>query len=97
MVPLLRTILASADVPAARFASGLCNLVSLRKQRAQGMPGGRTHPLPCVQNKKTHAGQHRDAEITPALPAQWLYGLFRALAGVSVLLAPVADRSSRPT
>jgi hypothetical protein len=38
------------------------------------MPGARTHPLPCVQNEKTHAGQHRYAEITPALPAQWSYG-----------------------
>jgi hypothetical protein len=26
--------------------------VALRSQRAQGMPGARTHPLPCVQNKK---------------------------------------------
>src|ERR1700733_11235911 len=40
-------------------------------QRAQGMPGARrTHCLTC-KTKKTHAGQHRYAEITPALPAQW--------------------------
>src|SRR6201996_9502899 len=45
-----------------------------RKQRAQGMPGARrTHCLAC-KTKKTHAGQHRYAEITPALPAQWFYG-----------------------
>jgi hypothetical protein len=64
--------------------------VALRRQRAQGMPGARrTHCLAC-KTKKTHAGQHRYAEITPALPAQWLYGLLRALPGVSGLLAPVA-------
>jgi len=54
------------------------------------MPGARrTHCLAC-KTKKTHAGQHRYAEITPALPAQWLYGLLRALPGVPGLLAPVA-------
>ena len=38
------------------------------------MPGARrTHCLAC-KTKKTHAGQHRYAEITPALPAQWFYG-----------------------
>jgi hypothetical protein len=40
------------------------NRCSPGKLRAQGMPGARTHPLPCVQTKKTHAGQHRYAEIT---------------------------------
>jgi hypothetical protein len=45
-----------------------------RKQRAQGMPGARrTHCL-ASKTKKTLAGQHRYAEITPALPAQWFYG-----------------------
>jgi hypothetical protein len=58
------------------------------------MPGARrTHCLACKQ-KKTHAGQHRYAEITPALPAQWLYGLLRALPGVPGLLAPVALSTS---
>ena len=53
------------------------------------MPGARrTHCLACKW-KKTHAGHHRYAEITPALPAQWLYGLLRALPGVPGLLAPV--------
>src|SRR5690242_9805736 len=66
---------------------------SLEKKRAQGMPGARrTHCLAC-KTKKTHAGQHRYAEITPALPAQWLYGLLRALAGVPGLLASVANGS----
>jgi hypothetical protein len=56
------------------------------------MPGARrTHCLAC-KTKKTHAGQHRYAEITPALPAQRFYGLLRALAGVPGLLASVARR-----
>src|SRR5581483_11986317 len=61
-----------------------------RKARVQGMPGARTHPLPCVQKEKTHAGQHRYAEITPTFPAQWLERLLRALPGVSGLIATVA-------
>src|ERR1700755_502736 len=59
-------------------------LVAPSKEGA-GNAGCTPHPLPCVQNKKTHAGQHRYAEITPALPAQWLYGLLRALPGVRAL------------
>src|SRR5689334_10075977 len=55
------------------------------------MPGARrTHCLACT-TKKTHAAQHRYAEFTPALPAQWFYGLLRALPGVPGLLAPVAN------
>ncbi len=33
----------------------------------------RTHCHAC-KTKETHAGQHRYAELTPALPAQWFYG-----------------------
>ena len=66
----------------ANCVRALAKTSSLEKQRAQGMPGARrTHCLAC-KTKKTHAGQHRYAEITPALPAQWLYGLLRALPGV---------------
>src|ERR1700759_2627646 len=35
-----------------------------RKAEGAGNAGCTTHPLPCVQNKTTHAGQHRYAEIT---------------------------------
>src|SRR5580692_13036960 len=55
-------------------ARAFANRCPSRKQRAQGMPGARrTHCLTCT-TKKTHAGQHRYAEITTALPAQWFYG-----------------------
>src|ERR1700738_3226296 len=58
-----------------------------------GNAGCTPHPPPRVQTKKTHAGQHRYAEITPALPAQWLYGLLRALPGVSGVLVTVAAQN----
>src|SRR5581483_9125852 len=51
----------------------------LPRTEGAGNAGCTPHPLPCVQTKKTHAGQHRYAKITPALPAQRLYGLLRAL------------------
>src|ERR1700759_3632490 len=64
------------------------------KAEGAGNAGCTPHPLPRVQTKKTHAGQHRYAEITPALPAPWFYGLLRALPGVPGFLAPVANGSS---
>jgi hypothetical protein len=44
--------------------------------------------------QKTHAGQHRYAEITPALPAQWFYGC-SVISPANQLVATVAYRSSR--
>src|ERR1700731_3593031 len=72
------------------FARALQESRPSRSEEGAGKAGCTTHPLPCVQNKKTHAGQHRYAEITPAFPAPWLYGLLRALPGVPGLLASVA-------
>ena len=48
--------------------------VTPEKAEGAGNAGCTPHPLPYVQTKETHAGQHRYAEITPALPAQWFYG-----------------------
>jgi hypothetical protein len=51
-------------------------------QRAQGRPGARcTRGLACkcTQQKRTRA--YRFSGNTPAFPAQWLYGLLRALPG----------------
>src|SRR5713101_6425360 len=53
-----------------------------RNQRAQGMPGARcTRGLVCksAQRKRTRA--YRFSRSSPAFPAQWLYGLCRALPG----------------
>ena len=55
------------------------------------MPGARrTRSLACKKQKTRKHSHHRFAEITPAFPARWLYGLLRALPGVPGLLAPVA-------
>ena len=54
----------------------------LRKQRAQGRPGARcTRGLACNCAQKTRTRAYRFSGNTPAFPAQWLYGLLRALPG----------------
>jgi hypothetical protein len=53
------------------------------------MPGaGRTRSLVCEKIEMHTSSQVRPKH--PALPAQWLYGLLRALPGVSGFLATVA-------
>jgi hypothetical protein len=42
----------------------------------------------CIKRKRTRA--YRFSGNTPAFPAQWLYGLYRALPGESELLATIA-------
>ena len=51
----------------------------------------RTRSLACRMEEAYEHSHHRFAEITPALPAQWVYGLLRALPGVSGLLATVVS------
>jgi len=70
------------------IASGFC---PIPLSEGQGMPGaGRTRGS-CVQKKMhtAHASNTGSAE-QPAFPAQWLYGLSRALLGVPGLIASVA-------
>ena len=66
-----------------RIAPELCIIVCPpRKERAQGRPGARcTRGLVCncAQGKRTRAYRYRRS--IPAFPAQWLYGLLRALPG----------------
>src|SRR5690349_12726660 len=59
-------------------------------RRAQGMPGVcRTRSLACKCRK--HASKSPQVRRnSPAFPARWFYGLFRALLGVPGLLASVA-------
>ena len=53
-----------------------------RNQRAQGRPGACcTRGLACDLRKQNCTRAYRAAENTPAFPAQWLYGLLRALPG----------------
>ena len=67
---------------AARFARGLHELLPSRRQRAQGRPGARcTRGLVCKLHKEMRTRAYRFSGNTPAFPAQWFYGLYRALLG----------------
>ena len=62
-----------------RFA---CFVRPLSNQRAQGRPGARcTRGLVCNLRIRTRTRAYRSSGNTPAFPAQWFYGLLRALAG----------------
>jgi hypothetical protein len=67
----------------------VCIDVVPRNEREQGMPGARcTRDLMCKivqRNAHEHTGTVGD---TPAFPAQWLYGLCRALPGDEFVLSP---------
>jgi hypothetical protein len=84
-----------ACVPAARIApedmSSLAYRAVVPRERAQGKPGAsRTHGLVCKM-ENTRVSHHRYAEC-PAFPAQWFYGLLRALPGDRAFLPPSSRR-----
>jgi hypothetical protein len=59
-----------------------CKIIRSKKQRAQGRPGARCTRGPvCKSSKQKRTRAYRFSGNTPAFPAQWLYGLFRALPG----------------
>jgi hypothetical protein len=65
------------------------SIFALDKKRAQGKPGARCTRGPvcnCYWQKRTRA--YRFSGGNPAFPAQWFYGLFRALPGDRALLPP---------
>src|SRR5262249_52860695 len=66
----------------------------LSKERAQGRPGAGWHPRSTVLNVCTRNAQRHTGEAgnNPAFPAQWLYGLCRALPGDEFLSVTVASR-----
>jgi hypothetical protein len=70
-----------------RDPPGSCKklLRALRNQRAQGKPGALGTRSPCAENctRWTTGTPER-----PAFPAQWFYGLFRALLGDEFVLSP---------
>jgi hypothetical protein len=71
-----------------RFASSF----TLFENRAQGRPGGRcTRGLVCNCAKKTRTRAYRSSGEHPAFPAQWFYGVLRALPGVRIPLATVVS------
>src|SRR6478672_9441557 len=66
-----------------RVASEFCILFALSsKSRAQGRPGACcTRGLACDLRKQKGTRAYRYSGGSPAFPAQWLYGLLRALPG----------------
>ena len=72
---------------------------SLKNARAQGRPGARcTRGLVCVMHKKKRTRAYRFSGGNPTFPAQWLYGLLRALLGDRAFLPPsLADESANLT
>jgi hypothetical protein len=53
------------------------------------MPGARcTRGLVCKMHKGKRTRAYRFSGNTPAFPAQWLYGLYRALPGDEFVLSP---------
>src|SRR5258706_1792675 len=53
------------------------------------MPGAQcTHSLACEVDQAHERSHHRYTGVTPAFPAQWFYGLLRALPGDQACLTP---------
>ena len=72
-----------ASAISRRIAPEICIFVCpLRKLRAQGRPGARrTRGLACKCTQRARTRAYRFGGSIPAFPAQWLYGLLRALPG----------------
>src|ERR1700748_1589698 len=58
--------------------------------KGAGNAGCTPHPLPCVQNEKTHAGSTQVRRNHSGTPCAMVLRLLRDLPGVSGLLASVA-------
>jgi len=63
--------------------------------RARGMPDARRAPAAsCAKVKRTRVSHHRYSR-QPAFPAQWCYGLLRALSGDRAFLPPSSAQCAR--
>jgi hypothetical protein len=69
--------------------------LSLQTQRAQETPGARCTRSRAWSVVNTRVSHHRFTG-PPAFPAQWFYGLFRALPGDRAFLPPSSPRSLLP-
>src|SRR6476620_2973790 len=79
--------------PAARFRPGFANSFASPRTEGAGNAGRSMHPQPRVQIKKAHErSHHRFTGNRPAFPAQWFYGLLRALPGDHACLTPSPAR-----
>src|SRR5260370_18585263 len=73
--------------PAARCARVVRE--AFAQLRAQGMPGAQcARSLACKINKAHEHSHHGHTGNHPAFPAQWFYGLLRALPGDQACLTP---------
>ena len=73
-----------------RVSPEVCkNPIAPKNKRAQGMPGACcTRGLVCNSAQKKRTRAYRYSRSIPAFPAQWFYGLCRALPGDEFLLPP---------
>ena len=66
-----------------------CTNVVPRETREQGIPGARcTRGLVCKSEQEKRTRAYRFSGGNPAFPAQWFYGLYRALPGDRACLTP---------
>ena len=93
---LAMTIDTRLRIPATEIRPSDSSSMSLPSRRAQGMPGVlRTRSLVCRMKEAYEHSHHRFAEITPALPAQWLYGC-SVISPVSRAFLPPSPAGSSP-
>jgi hypothetical protein len=99
---LLRGACHRARIRAIRWLAMTCNnILAARcvrvlqekscpmKTEGAGNAGRTMHPQPRVRNKKAHERSHHGHTGNhPAFPAQWFYGLLRALPGDQACLTP---------
>src|SRR5882757_4274100 len=66
-----------------------CKTLSLQRKREQGRPGTRcTRGLVRNVHREVRTRAYRFSGGAPTFPAQWLYGLYRALPGDEFVLSP---------
>src|SRR6266478_8003961 len=86
---LLAMTMTHAFAISRRDPPELCMNLSPLKSEGAGNAGRTMHPKPRVQMKKAHEHSHHGHTGNhPAFPAQWFYGLLRALPGDQACLTP---------
>src|ERR1700694_3569640 len=73
-----------------RDASEIWQKPFAQEREGAGNAGCPLHPKPRVRNKMKHTSVVTTGSdgFSPAFPAQWFYGLFRALPGDEFVLSP---------
>jgi hypothetical protein len=86
---LAMTMTHTFAIPRRDASEFLQKTSALKIQRAQGMPGAqRARSLACRKKKAHERSHHGHTGNRPAFPAQWFYGLLRALPGDQACLTP---------